>query len=538
MKPRSLVFLALLLGSGVAGCFGGGKIASPLTDAPLPADVQIFANGLFWTGMVNQPSAEAMVVRNGTILYVGPTADAKAQFPAGQVIDLRGRRVLPGLIDSHSHFVRIASQWNCDAATNPFKPTFDNSQLADTEFQVSRAQIAASHYQTNQSGKTPVDDRTVIANKAAAMRGLQCAMREANAMGLTMSVEAGSSSWDYLDVLQALEREGKVTLRHSLYITPPLLDEAIKRGVKTGHGSDLVRVGGIKLYSDGWLGPRTAALLSPYFDRPASRGVLFLEQQEADQWVKKARDAGLKVATHTIGDHGVAVTLNAYARAFGNEENWTDARPSFEHGSMIQPRFWTDIALMGGLVSYQLSFATSDSSWSETAIGRDRISYLYAWKSLMDAGIVLAGGSDFPIEVLPPLWGLQRVVTRQELDGRPSGGWQSQEKLTVEEALQTLTWNAAYNVFMEEKLGTLEAGKLADFVVLDRDILSIPPSQIARTCVLQTYVGGRLVYEGTGPGSRCADMRFNGALPPRDKEVLDAIHERMEAEAWSLTRLE
>lgn len=538
MSRRALLVLLLLSGTSVTGCFGASDQEKPGTGLPDPTQIRVYVNALLWTGNPALPSAEALVVQNGTILFVGFANDAQAQFPTGIPIDLGGRRAIPGMIDAHSHFVRVAAGWNCDAANNPFKPTFDNSQLADTEFQISRAQIATSHYQTNQSGKTPVDDRTTIANKDAAKRGLECAMKEAAAMGLTMSVEAGASSWDYLDVLQALEREGKVTMRHSLYITPPLLDEAIQRGIRTGHGSDLVLVAGIKFYSDGWLGPRTAALLAPYNDRPSSRGVLFLEQSEADQWVQKARDAGLKVATHTIGDQGVAVVLNAYTNAFGDGGNATDARPSFEHGSMIQQRFWDDITAVGAVVSYQHSFATSDQKFAETALGRERLAYLYSWKSLMDSGVVLAGGSDFPIEVLPPLWGLQRVVTRQELDGTPAGGWRPEEKLTVEEALRTITWNAAYNVFMEDKLGTLEVGKLADFVVLDRDILTIPPDQIAKTCVLQTYMGGRLVYDGTGAGSRCTDVRFNGVLPPRDQAVLDAIHERMEEEAWALTRLE
>lgn len=524
--------LAFLAGVPVlAGCFGG-------TDEG-PADaamVRLFTNARIWTGDPDHPSADAMAIQNETILFVGAEADARALYPDANLTDLGGRRVTPGLIDSHTHFVRVAVGWDCDMANDPFQPLYDNSQLAGIEFEISRAQIALGHYQTNQSGRTPVDTEASIADLAAAKRGLACAMKEANAMGLTMIVEAGTSSWDFITALQQLEQEGRVTLRQALYITPAVLEQAERQNVRTGYGSDLVRVAGVKYYSDGWLGPRTASLFSPYNDRPGSQGVLFLESGEAELWVNRARQSGLKVATHAIGEQGVATVVGAYAKVLADEPNATDARFSIEHASMVMPQLVEVFRDTGTVASYQHSFATSDQRFLESAVGRERVAYTYAWRTLLEAGVVLAGGSDFPIEVLPPLWGLQRVVTRQELDGTPSGGFVPEERLTVEEALRTITWNAAYNVFMEDRVGSLEAGKLADFVVFDRDILTIDPREIAETCVDQTWVGGRLVHDAT-TGTPCSRVAFTGLLPQKDPAVLAAIEEWLEHEAFEGTRL-
>lgn len=526
---RAALVLSLLIAiPALAGCFGA-------SDELDPNVVHLLVNAKIWTADDAHPYAEAMAFQNGTILFVGNASDARAAYPDAHIMDAGHRRVTPGLIDSHTHFARIGAAWDCDLANNPFAPTFDNSQLAGTEYEISRAQIALGHQQTNASGQTPVDDSTTIADKAAAERGLKCAMEQANAMGLTMTIEAGTSSWDYITVLQNLEKKNLTTLRQSLYLTPPQLDEARQRGIQNGWGSDYVRVAGIKFYSDGWLGPRTSALIEPYTDRPFTRGVLFLEQAEANDWVRRAVDAGLKPATHTIGDKGVLVLLDAYDASMPPEGE-PNPRFTFEHAQVMKPTLVGGMAEIGAVVSFQLSFATTDQRFAEMALGPERVRTSYVWKDMMDAGVVMAGGSDFPIEVLPPLWGLQRVVTRQELDGTPPGGWHPEQRLTIEEALRTVTINAAYNVFMEDKVGSLEPGKLADFVIFAKDIITIPPTEIAKTCVHETWVGGRLVYDANS-AVPCNAVAFTGTLVKKDPAVLEAIEARLHREAMHGTRL-
>ena len=513
---RGPALSTLILLPVLAGCFG----ADPGTDGR--AAVEVYSNGLIWTADAANPAAEAFAVSNGTILFVGTSAEARSRYPAANETDLAGRRVLPGLIDSHTHFLRVATNWDCDFSKNPFDPTFDNSNLAAIEYEQSRFQRGTSHQQTNLSGSTPAHGTTSFADKAVALRGIPCGMKELNAMGLTMTIEAGMLNWAYFDVLGELEGAGKVTVRQSLYIGPSTFDEARRRGATTDYGSDLVRVAGTKYYSDGWLGPRTAALLAPYTDRPWTRGVLFLEQSEADKDVMVAKQMGLKIGTHTIGDQGVAVILAAYQKAGLGASD----RPAFEHASVIPSRLHAGLKDMGAILSFQLSFATTDQTFAESALGKDRLPSVYAWKTLTDKGIILAGGSDFPIETISPFWGLQRVITRQELNGNPAGGWQPHEKLSVEEALITLTRNAAYNVYMEDRVGTLEPGKLADFIVLDQDILKVPTNQIAKTCVLETYVSGSRVYSEASD-KLCSRIKFNGALPSRDRNVLEGIEAMM-----------
>jgi predicted amidohydrolase YtcJ len=505
MRGGTLILFAVVA-NAAAGCFS----------EPSTRNVEVlYLNGHVWTGDPQRPEATAFVVREGMFAFVGSDAEARERYPDAERVDLQQRRVTPGLVDSHSHLVRVAAEWKCDADAARFDPAYSNDDLATME--LSRLQRAEDHYQTNLSGRTPVDDRVTIADRAGAKKGIECATYLANAMGLTASVEAGIKSWDFLELLQEVAREGQATMRHHLYLTPPLVDEAIMRGIHAGHGDDWVRVAGVKLYSDGWLGPRTSALTSPYNDRPGSRGVLFLEQAEADRWVERVHQAGLKPAAHAIGDQGVATLLNAYEKQAG-----AAARFTLEHASIVQPRDVERIARLGVVVSFQLSFATSDHGFAQSALGSERVKWTYAWRTLWDAGVVMAGGSDFPNEPMAPLWGLQRVVTRQELDGSPPGGWFPDQRLTVSEALTSVTRNAAFDVFFENKTGQIRAGMLADFVVLDQDLLAVAPDQIARTCVEQTVVGGRIVYDRS-LNDLCDRFRFNGRLATRTPQSRAAL---------------
>jgi predicted amidohydrolase YtcJ len=218
-----------------------------------------------------------------------------------------------------------------------------------------------------------------------------------------------------------------------------------------------------------------------------------MEQNQMNNDVLKAHTAGLKIAAHGVGDKAVEVVLNAYEDALHRFPN-PDHRHTIEHAEVLAPDLVQRIKQLEVICSIQLSFATSDMHFMEKALGSERMRYAYAWKTLLQEGIRCAGGSDFAVEVLSPLWGIQRIVTRQELNGLPENGWYPEHCISVEEALRLITIDSAYNSFEEDIKGSIEVGKLADIVVLSQDILEIPPDQIADTVVEMTMVGGEISY--------------------------------------------
>lgn len=259
------------------------------------------------------------------------------------------------------------------------------------------------------------------------------------------------------------------------------------------YGDDRLEIASVKLYSDGALGSRGAAMLEPYSDDAENRGLPFWSQQELDQQVAKANDMGFQVGIHAIGDRGNRMALNSFAEAQGGIPS--PLRNRVEHAQIIAladiPRF----AELGVIASMQATHATSDKNMAEDRIGPDRILGGYAWRRLLDSGAVLANGSDFPVELSNPFHGLYAAVTRQGRDGEPEGGWYAEQALTRSEALHSFTLAAAYAANQDDRLGSLEPGKWADFIVIDRDYFEIPTSEIDDIKVLQTWVSGELVFD-------------------------------------------
>ncbi len=259
------------------------------------------------------------------------------------------------------------------------------------------------------------------------------------------------------------------------------------------YGNDHLDISSVKLYTDGALGSRGAAMIEPYSDDPENRGLPFWTQEELDAMVQKANDMGFQVGIHAIGDLGNRMALDAFEKA-------QDGRPSalrnrIEHSQIVTlddiPRF----ADLGVIASMQATHATSDKNMAEDRIGPQRILGGYAWRRMLDAGVVLANGSDFPVELSNPFHGLYASVTRQGRDGEPEGGWYGDQALTREEALHSFTLAAAYAARQEDRLGSLEQGKWADFIVVDRDYFTIPAAEIDDIVVLETWVAGTRVYE-------------------------------------------
>ena len=261
----------------------------------------------------------------------------------------------------------------------------------------------------------------------------------------------------------------------------------------TAYGNDRLDIASVKLYTDGALGSRGAAMIEPYSDDPENRGLPFWTQSQLDAMVEKAHSMGFQVGIHAIGDLGNRMALDAFDKAQRGKPS--PLRNRIEHSQIVTlddiPRF----AELGIIASMQATHATSDKNMAEDRVGPDRILGGYAWRRMLDAGVVLANGSDFPVELSNPFHGLYASITRQGRDGQPDGGWYADQALTRAEALHSYTYAGAYAARQEDRLGSLEPGKWADFIVIDRDYFTVPASEIDDIVVLETWVAGEKLYE-------------------------------------------
>jgi len=249
----------------------------------------------------------------------------------------------------------------------------------------------------------------------------------------------------------------------------------------------------VKLYMDGALGSRGAALLAPYDDDPNNTGLIRMEPAVMKTLAEQAARAGFQVCIHAIGDRGNRLALDVLEAA--GRVPGSPGRHRIEHAQVLAPEDLPRFAALGVIASMQPTHATSDMYWAEQRIGARRVQGAYAWRSLLSGGARLACGSDFPVESEAPLAGYYAAVTRQDAKGWPEGGWRPDQRLSREEALACFTKDAAYAAFEEKSRGTISVGRLADLTVLSSDILTVPAPEILKTRVLKTIVGGRIAYE-------------------------------------------
>ncbi|MGK2858770.1 MAG: amidohydrolase [Thermoanaerobaculia bacterium] len=323
---------------------------------------------------------------------------------------------------------------------------------------------------------------------------LRKALENLASHGLTGAHEAGSRSpAEVIAIYRELIDEGAMPAR-IYYMLPSddaLLDTWFASGPLVDFGNKLT-VRTVKIYTDGALGSRGAALLAPYSDEPSRKGLLVTPPDRVEAIAKRAADAGFQVGTHAIGDRGAQVALDAYAKAGAKP----DDRFRIEHFQVATLADIDRLAEMGVIAAMQPTHATSDMPWAEERVGPERIKGAYAWRTVLDAGGRLALGSDFPVEHVNPFYGIYSAVTRQDHDGHPPGGWKPSEKLTLAEAVRGFTLDAAFAGFEEETRGTIEAGKWADFTIVDGDFANAPESEIWKTKVRYTIVNGEVVYKG------------------------------------------
>jgi predicted amidohydrolase YtcJ len=334
------------------------------------------------------------------------------------------------------------------------------------------------------------------------------AVAELHAHGITSVHDAGVP-WSDVEVYAALAREGRFLLRAHVMLDGTRPDAWVEgRGLPTADltGQGLIAVRALKLYADGALGSRGAALLADYSDDPGNRGLLLTPPQDLEALCVRALGAGWQVATHAIGDRGNRVALDAYAAAFAavppeRRGRLADGAPvpeprfRIEHVQVLAPEDVPRFAELGVIASMQCQHQTSDMPWAEARLGPVRVRGAYAWRSLFDAGARLAGGSDCPVERPDPIAAFHAAVTRSNEAGEPFGGWYPEQCLTRPEALAMLTAWPAYAAFDEGRLGQLRPGLLADLVVLSDDLLTVPEGALMELEVDLTVVDGEVVHE-------------------------------------------
>jgi predicted amidohydrolase YtcJ len=541
----------------------------------------ILHHGRLWTQDDRWPDATAVALQAGRILAVGSDAEVLALArPHTELIDLGGRRVLPGLTDAHFHFQgwalsrrelplaglisrpavqaalgQAASQaqpgqwitgqgWNesdwpeprlltrhdLDAAAPRHPAVLWRSDLHLATANSLALQLAGIDAHTPDPAAGLIDreadgqpsgvlrDRAIdlvdavlpqpgAVEIAAAMRD---AMAEAHRLGLTgihdFRIGDASESRGAFEVWQRLHAAGELRLRVWMMIGGELLDEAIRLGVRSGFGDDRLRIGAVKYFADGSLGARTAWMLEPYAD--GGLGLPVTAMAELASAIRRGAAAGLPVAIHAIGDRAVRELLDVFSEILPavNGQLAIDNSPIPHRIEHVQHSHPDDLRRLGGLglvASVQPIHQVDDMALVERALGRgaasgvdDRTGWSYAWRTLLDHGAVLALGSDCPVASPNPFWGIHAAVTRQRRDGTPAGGWHPEQRLSVAEAIAGYTLGPAYASGQLAAQGSISPGKLADLVVLDRDILAAPAEEIAAIRPVLTIFDGEVVFDG------------------------------------------
>lgn len=536
-----------------------------LADANEQAGTTLIHNAKIYTMDMGFSTADAILFdSSGRIHNVGGEQAMLEAFPDALHIDLRGKTIIPGLIDSHAHLYGLAL-------------SLSQAQLRDTaskEEVIQRLREQEQHLSDGDwllgrgwdQNDWPVKEFPSRADLDSAFPGRPVWLRRidghagwANSAALAMADQDLSGDWQpqggfiYRDadgqasgvlvdgamelvenavpaiseeLLQAslglaLQQMTSLGLTgvHDMGVNRAVLEiyqQRIAAGqfptrvyaftngaeetldwlcangaVKDASGRLVMRA--VKLYIDGAMGSRGAALLADYSDDEGNAGLLFMPAADLEKKIDKAMACGFQVGVHAIGDRGNRVALDALESVMRKYPD-NPGRHRIEHAQTLTA---ADIPRFGELdviAAMQPTHATSDMYWVEDRLGPERVLYAYAWRSLLDSGARLALGSDFPVEQVNPMLGIHAAVTRQDVKGWPPGGWYPNEKISREEAVRGFTLDAAYAGFMEKSVGSLESGKRADFVVLDQDIFEIEAAQIATVKVLQTWLDGQLVY--------------------------------------------
>jgi predicted amidohydrolase YtcJ len=318
------------------------------------------------------------------------------------------------------------------------------------------------------------------------------------AAGLTGTHEMGIGS-ETVGIYHELYEAGELPFRITAYYDGDAddLDSVLTAGPGEDFAGGMFSIAGVKFFGDGSLGARSAAMLEDYSDDPGNRGIIVTDPEVLYKKVLACHRAGFQVATHAIGDRANRIVLDIYEKVL-EEEPGSGLRHRIEHAQILSSEDIGRFASLGVIPSMQFTHCTSDMPWAGDRVGNSRLEGAYAWRSLMNAGSRIPGGSDYPVESIAPLLGIYAAVTRQDLSGSPAGGWMPDQRLTIEEAVRAFTIDAAWAAGQEKERGSIEKGKLADLTILGADIMEIEPAEIPETEIIATIVAGRIEYWAEG----------------------------------------
>ena len=528
-------------------------------------DDLVFINGKVWTVDPSRPTAEAIAVLGGRILAVGTRAEIKNTIgKQTRVVDLQGKRLLPGFIDNHTHFMsggfqlqsvdlrdarnetefarRIKERtekepnrwitggdWDHDNWPGGNLPTKDlidkfpprtpvfvnryDGHMALANSYVLQLAGVTKDTQDPPGGTIVKDPRTgeptgILKDEAMGfvykhvpdaseqemLEAARLALAEARRFGIT-SIQDISSSSD-LRTYQTLKATGELTARFYCRLPIAQWQQIRGVGVKVPFGDAWIRIGSLKAFADGSLGSSTALFFDPFTSDPGTSGLAMdiVTDGRLEQWSLGADKAGLQLSIHAIGDKANSLMLEMFEKIARTNPHW-DRRFRIEHAQHIHPNDLKRFAQIGVIASVQPYHAIDDGRWAEKRIGHERCKTTYPFRSFIDNGAKMCFGSDWTVAPLNPLLGIYAAVTRRTTDGVNPNGWFPEQKITVKEAIEAYTLNNAYAAFEEHEKGSVTTGKLADFVVLEEDLLTIDPVKIENVLVSMTVVGGKIVYK-------------------------------------------
>ena len=327
------------------------------------------------------------------------------------------------------------------------------------------------------------------------LRAVCAALKHAASLGVT-SVQHMNPEFADVAVYSELAEKGELTTR--IYAVPMETEwrDQARVGIRHAWGSSFLRLGAVKGYADGSLGSRTAYMFEPFIDDPGNRGLLSDEMHPPSAMhdrLMQAAAAGLQLRVHAIGDRAISMILDIFAD-IEKANGYHDQRFVIEHAQHMAQQDFERFAKLHVIASMQPYHAIDDGRWAEARLGHGRARYSYAWRSFLDHGVMLAFGTDWPVAPLDPIQGLYAAVTRATLDGKNSGGWIPEEKITLPEAVEAYTVGAAFAEFQEREKGSITPGKLADMVILSDNIFDLKPESIRNVKVRTTIMGGKVVY--------------------------------------------
>lgn len=567
VRAASVLSLCAIVALSFCAALFALRVKAQAPAAQTDSHTIVYLHGRIYTNDPEQPWAEAMAMRDGKIRCVGKLdyvlVECGGNDPSSEVIQLRGKFLMPGFNDAHVHLggagadllsVRLNGVTSieelqkrvADAVAHRKEGEWvtgsgwDHTLWPDRKFPTKEQLDAVSPknpvFLTHISGHVAVanslalqhgeikDDTpnppgglierdtdgeaTGMLEEDSAMtlvsaripdlsanqrrRGIEMALADAAKNGVT-SVQ-DFSDWNDFLVFQQLKEEGKLTVRITEWL-PFLdsLDDLQNRRAQGGTSDPWLKTGALKGFIDGALGSRTAALLAPYSDDPSTSGILTADPIKFRAMAIERDKAGFQINFHAIGDRANRIALDIF-EAVAKANGPRDRRDRIEHAQVLSPDDLPRFAMLHVIASMQPSHETTDMRWASTRIGPDRAKGAYAWSSLLKSGARLAFGTDYDVEPISPMRGLYACVTREYPEGGPEGGWQAQEKISLEDCIRAYTSGSAYAQFETGKKGELKPGEYADFIILSDDLTKLPPKQYTKTAVLRTVVGGRTVF--------------------------------------------